>query len=259
MRFVQLSDPHVVVPEKQPVLGHDTAARLKAAVETVNALRPPPAFVILTGDLTNDEQEASYRLVRSILAGLEAPLYLIPGNHDARLLFRRIMLAERDPLPDRVHYTFSREGYQFIMLDSLDEGKVTGLIDEAQLDWLDRTLTESDEALTIVSLHHPPVPTGVSWMDNLMLQESDRVLRVLNRHPSVRWVLCGHVHHTFVIRQGRITYLTAPSVSFQLRKEPLPPPAEGTARLLSDRPPGFRVVDLHNGQFDTYLHFVPAV
>lgn len=255
MRFVQLSDPHVVVPEKQPVLSHDTAARLRGAVEAVNRLHPRPVFVILTGDLTNDEQEASYELVQSILAGLEAPCYLAVGNHDARLPFRRIMLAQPNPQSDRIHYTFTRNGYRFIVLDTLDEGQITGLIDEAQLGWLERILTESDEALSVLFLHHPPVLTGVSWMDDLMLRKADRLLQVLDRHPTVRWVLCGHVHHPFWIERGRVTYLTAPSVSFQFREEPLPPPAEGSTRLLSDELPGFRIVDLQGSVLETSLHY----
>lgn len=245
-----------MVPEKQPVLGYDTAARLSAAVDAVNHLRPAPDFVILTGDLTNDEQEASYALVKSILSQLEAPLYLAVGNHDARLPFRHIMLGEPAPQPDRIHYAFHRDGYRLIVLDTLDEGNVPGWIDDVQVDWLDQTLTANADPLTIVCCHHPPVPVGVPWMDSLMLQDADRLLRVLDRHPSVRWVLCGHVHHPFCVERGRITYLTAPSVSFQFRTEPLPPPAERPASLLSTEPPAFRIVDLHDGTFETSLHSI---
>ncbi|MBI4552848.1 MAG: phosphodiesterase [Candidatus Latescibacteria bacterium] len=259
MRFVQLSDPHLVVPEKQPVLGHDTVARLRAAVDAVNRLRPAPDFVILTGDLTNDEQEASYTLVKSILSRLDMPLYPAVGNHDARLPFRRIILEEPDPKPDRVHYAFDRDGCRLAVLDTLDDGKVTGSIDDAQLDWLDTLLRDDPEPPTVVCCHHPPVPVGVAWMDHLMLQEADRLLRVLDRHPSVRWVLCGHVHSPFCIDRGRVTYFTAPSVSFQFRTEPLPPPAERPASLLSTDPPGFRVVDLRDGVFETSLHTIVPV
>ena len=258
IRLVQISDPHVVVPEKQPVPGHNTAERLRAAVEAVNGLCPRPDFVILTGDLTNDEEEGSYLLVKSILTQLQAPLYLAVGNHDARLLFRRIMMGEVNPQPDPIHYTFHRNGYRFIILDSLEEGKITGSVDETQLSWLDDTLSDSSERFTIVCLHHPPVPTGVWWMDSMMLQQPDRLLRVLGRHPSVRWVLCGHVHHAFFIRRGRITYLTAPSVSFQFRQDPLPPPAENPARLLSAEPPGFRIVDFSHGVLNTSLRSIPS-
>ena len=256
--MVQISDPHVVVPEKQPVLGHNTAERLRAAVEAVNGLRPRPDLVILTGDLTNDEEEGSYLLVQSMLAQLKAPLYLAVGNHDARRPFRRIMMGEVNPQSDPIHYTFRRNGYRFIVLDSLQEGKITGSVDKTQLSWLEDTLSDSSETFTIVCLHHPPVPTGVRWMDSMMLQQPDRLLRVLDRHPSVRWVLCGHVHHAFSINRGRITYLTAPSVSFQFRQDPLPPPAENPARLLSGEPPGFRIVDLRDGVFNTSLHSIPT-
>ena len=256
MRFVQLSDPHVVAARKQPVFGYDTALRLKTAVTAVNRLCPLPEFVILTGDLTNDEQESSYSLVKSILARLEVPLYLAVGNHDARVPFRRIMLGESNPQVDRIHYSFSRDGYRFIVLDSLDEGKITGSMDDPQLDWLHQTLANGDDVPTVVCLHHPPVPTGVPWMDSLMLQEANRLLAVLECHRSVRWVLCGHVHHPFFMECGRIKYLTAPSVSFQFRKKPLP--TEGPARLISTEPPAFRIVDLHDEVFETSLHVISS-
>ncbi len=256
MRFVQFSDPHVVAAEKQPVFGYNTAHRLKTAVTAINRLRPRPEFVILTGDLTNDEQESSYFLVKSILARLEVPLYLAVGNHDARVPFRRIMLGESNPQGDRIHYSFSRNGYRFVVLDSLDEGKVTGSMDDRQLDWLHQTLTDTGKAPTLVCLHHPPVPTGAPWMDSLMLQEADRLLEVLEHHRSVHWVLCGHVHHPFCIERGRIKYLITPSVSFQFRKKPLP--TEGPARLLSTKPPAFRIVDLRDEVFETSLHEISS-
>lgn len=259
MRFVQLSDPHIVAPEKQPVLGIDTIARLRDAVSAVNRLRPAPDFVVLTGDLTNDEEEASYRQVRDILTDLEAPCHLALGNHDARRPFRRIMLDEPEPKPDRVYYAFTHDAYRIVVLDTLDEGQVPGLIDDEQLAWLDGTLTAHGETPTVILLHHPPLPVGAPWMDELMLREADRVLKIIDTHPWVRWVLCGHVHHTFRIERGHWTLFTAPSVSIQFRKEPLPPPAERPYSFISTDPPAFRIVDLHDNVFETTVCTVSGI
>ena len=71
----------------------NTIDRFRNTVSAVNRLDPAPDFVVLTGDLTNDEQEVSYQYVKEILSDLEAPYHLAPGNHDARIPFRRIDLA----------------------------------------------------------------------------------------------------------------------------------------------------------------------
>ncbi len=251
MRFVQMSDPHILPPERQPMLMFNTIGRLRDAVAAVNRLVPAPDFVVVTGDLTSDESEASYRLVKELLADLKVPYHLAPGNHDARIPFRRIMHEETDPRSDRLHSAFIHNGVQVVMLDTLDEGRVTGAIDDAQLIWLDEVLIRNKCCPTVVCMHHPPVPVGVEWMDAVMLQEANRLLDVLDRHTSVRLVLCGHVHHVFRIERKHYTVCTAPAVSVQFRKIPLPPPIEGSNSIRTDEPSAFHIVDVSAGVFET--------
>ena len=100
-------------------------------------------------------------------------------------------------------------------------------------------------------MHHHPVPVGVKWMDELMLQESHRLLDVLDRHTSVRLVLCGHVHHVFRMERKHYTVCTAPAVSVQFRKIPLPPPMEPPMSFKTDDPSAFHIVDVSDGVFET--------
>ena len=233
------------------MLTFNTIDRLSNTVSAVNRLDPAPDFVVLTGDLTSDESEASYRLVKEILADLKMPYHLAPGNHDARIPFRRIMYEETDPQPNRLHSAFVHEGVQIVILDTLDEGPVTGAIDDAQLTWLDQTLTDNGDLPAVVCMHHPPVPVGVDWMDDLMLQDAHRLLDILDGHPSVRLVLCGHVHHVFRIERKHYTVHTAPAVSVQFRKVPLPPPVERPMSFKTDEPSAFHIVDVADGVFET--------
>ncbi len=80
MLIAQLTDLHIA-DGPQGELAAWGAAR---AVERVNALRPAPAAVVITGDVTDDGSPESYRLAAAILADLTAPVYVIPGNHDDR-------------------------------------------------------------------------------------------------------------------------------------------------------------------------------
>lgn len=247
MRFVQLSDPHIVVPEKQPIHGRDTLHHLRCAVKTVNGLDPAPEFVLLTGDLTNDELPGSYSLVKAVLSDLRMPCHLALGNHDARRTFREFFLAESNPTENRYYYTFWQGDRRFIVLDSLDEGKVPGLLDEEQIRWLAVELVANPQAPTVVCLHHPPVPIGVKWLDELMLQNPEALLALLDAHTCVQLVLCGHVHQPTRLDRNHYTIMTSPAVSVQFRPEPLPPPAERLHSIISEELPAFRIFDFTDG------------
>ncbi|MEE2992998.1 MAG: phosphodiesterase [Gemmatimonadota bacterium] len=258
MRIVQLSDPHIEAPARQPVLGRNTITQLQDAVHAVNTLSPVADFVILTGDQTNDESDDSFEKVKQVLGRLQMPCHLVLGNHDARTPFRRVMLGEDTPSSDRYYYTVKQNGYRFIILDTLDEGKVTGLMDKSQLDWLEAELAEKEDLYTVICMHHPPISVGVDWMDALILQEPERLLRIFDASPCLKLVLCGHVHHPVQIQHNELTILTAPAISVQFRKVPLPPPAEKPYALLTDAPPAFRIVDLNPEGWETTLHHLSS-
>src|SRR5436190_18078195 len=99
LRFVHFTDTHVVAPGIR-LRDVDTCQTLERVVDAVNALRPRPQFVVVGGDLvspdipsatieghrdaTDAEYEASYTVLRSILARLAVPFHVLMGNHDRR-------------------------------------------------------------------------------------------------------------------------------------------------------------------------------
>src|SRR5919202_5303618 len=83
--LVQLSDPHVGADWAEG----DSAAMLAAAVASVRDLVPNPDAVLVSGDLADHATDAEYEQVRDLLAPLQAPLYVLPGNHDDRRALRR--------------------------------------------------------------------------------------------------------------------------------------------------------------------------
>ena len=258
MRIVQLSDPHIEAPDRQPVLARDTIDQLEKAVHAVNGLSPRPDCVFLTGDQTNDEAEDSFAEVKRVIGGLLMPCHLVLGNHDARVPFRQVMLEETPPSSDRYYYSFKHHGYRFIVLDTLDEGRVTGLVDTSQLAWLESELADDEDIFTVICMHHPPVPLGIDWMDGLGLQAADRLLGIFDASPCLKLVLCGHVHHPFQIERNQVTILTSPALSVQFRKTPLPPPTEKPYALFSDAPPAFRILDLNAQGWATTLHHLSS-
>ncbi len=251
MRIVQLSDPHIVPADRQPVHGQDTLGRLRAAVDAVNRLIPAPDLVVMTGDQSNDGSEDSYRALKEVLSLLRFPCHMAMGNHDYRPVFRRIMLEESDADSAPYYYTLNRTGHRVIVLDTQEEGEVAGWLDDAQLNWLEQEL--SSGLPSVICMHHPPVPVGVAWMDELILQESDRFLRICEARTALRLILCGHVHHDFRMNLKHVTVLTAPSVGLQFRKDPVIN-ADGTRVIATDEPAAFRIVDLDGSDWKTSIH-----
>src|SRR5262245_15679239 len=75
--FVQISDAHIgQSPGK--------ARLLEQVVKDVNGLVPAPAFVIVTGDLTEDGKPEEYAEYKRIIAGLKPGIdhHACPGNHE---------------------------------------------------------------------------------------------------------------------------------------------------------------------------------
>src|SRR5467141_4071755 len=84
MIVIQLSDPHIVAPGELLYGRVDTAEFLARSVAEINRLDPLPDVVVMTGDLVDHGNPAEYEHLRRLLAPLAMPIFVIPGNHDAR-------------------------------------------------------------------------------------------------------------------------------------------------------------------------------
>jgi Icc protein len=257
-RFVHVTDTHIMAGGQWPLRGSDkqfdTEASLRDVVDAVRALNPAPAFAVLGGDLaspdilereralTPADYEPSYARLREILAGLPCPIHPIPGNHDQREAFNRVL---RGAAPDAPCYgSFDHGGAHIVLLDSHVPGEAGGTLNSAQLSWLEKDLAAYRDRLTIVFVHHHPWPLGLQWIDTMALSDGPALMTLLARHPQARWVIAGHVHLDQVVQRDGITLLTSPSTCVQLSKTQ----QEGA---YSDEAPGFRVVDVADGRLSS--------
>ena len=118
-----------------------------------------------------------------------------------------------------------------------DDADVILRLDRAPFERLDRELERLRERPVLVCLHHPPLPVGSAWLDAVGLLNGPDVLAVIDRHPSVRAVLGGHVHQAFEGLHRDVRVLTTPSTCAQF--------TPGTERCVMDlRPPGYRWLEL---------------
>lgn len=204
--IAHLSDTHV-----GGLLGG--SERIRRALDHVAALDPPADVVLVTGDVADHGTDEEYAEAAALLDAWPgpAPLLHLPGNHDVREPYARVLARRPDAATaatlDEAHVVTARSGEraQFVMLDSLVEpppGSPPGArvdhghLGEETLAWLDERLGESAAAglPAYVCLHHPPVTIHVGLMDPIRLEDGDALAEVVGRHEHVVAVLVGHAH-----------------------------------------------------------------
>ena len=239
--LIQITDTHLLADTTLEAYGANPYRNLERIIAHVSHLDPPPAFVIFTGDLISDDNPQSYRHLKALANRLTSAVHFAMGNHDLRQPFRRIVLEEASPGTGRYFYAFDAAGYRFVVLDSVVEGQVAGELDADQLRWLDNTLAQGPRQRTVLFMHHPPVPTGVAWLDAHPFANGEDLVDVLAAHRQVQRVFFGHVHMPMQITRRGVQFSSAPSTAYQFGDIV-------TAPKVSSASPGYGIAHLLDGQ-----------
>ena len=193
-RFAHLTDLHVSAPGAGLGSGPkpDTAGTLRRAVEMIAGIEPLPDFVVVSGDLTDHGDEASYALVKEILDELPVPRIIALGNHDRRAGYHAVF---GDGPSDRpLSYQQMMGGVQVIVLDSLVPMQVGGSLDQDQIDFLEDALQQAPDVPKLIVVHHPPQvdPSSLPWT-TLDPGSTERFSAALQGYPVIG-ICSGHVH-----------------------------------------------------------------
>lgn len=194
LKLVIMSDLHIV-PEGEVSNTLDTAARLAAAVVSVNRDHADADLCILAGDLADLGEADAYRRLRGLIAPLTVDTHLMLGNHDDRPVFLDVFGTDHADENGHVQKFIDIKGHRVIMLDSTEPGLVGGVLCADRLRWLQARLDEAQDHPVIVVLHHHVLPLAMP-VDSIILADGAALLAVLRSHPDVRQVIAGHVHIT---------------------------------------------------------------
>lgn len=254
MLVAQISDTHVCAEGTRLYGRIDTNAGLARAIDTVNRLQPRPDLVLMTGDLVESGQHAQYAMLRTLLARLEMPVFVLPGNHDSRERLRAAF-SDHAYLPaagEFLHYAAELGPLTLIALDTQVPGEDGGTLCAERLRWLEGELKRSRGRPMLIAMHHPPVPIGVDWLDRSGCANAEALAAVVARHPQVERILCGHVHRAAQIRFAGTAVATSPSTAYQVALEL---GHDGEPHLIPE-PPAFLLHRWHGGALAT--HVVPV-
>ena len=217
MVIAQISDTHIKPEGRLAYERVDTAWHLGRCVEHLLALDPRPDVVLATGDLVDGGLVEEYRLLARLLAPLPMPVFLIPGNHDAREPLRGVFTHHRYlPRSGFLHYVIDEHPLRLIGLDTLVPGQGGGVMDDERVCWLDARLGEAPNRPTLIFMHHPPFRTGIDRMDRQGLANSDAFGNVIAQHQAIEGIVCGHLHRPIHTRWQGTVVTTAPSPAHQV-------------------------------------------
>jgi Icc protein len=243
--LLQLSDPHVGATwgDGDPVAG------LTRTVESVRRLPDRPDAVLVSGDLADHAADGEYEFVRELLARLDVPVYVLPGNHDDRDTLRRHFDLP-GAIGTPVQYAVDLGPLRLVVLDSTRPGEDRGELDRQRLTWLDAELAAAPDRITMIAMHHPPLSTGIAAWDEIGLPAADRgaLGEVLERHPQVRRLVAGHVHRTIAAELAGRAVLAIPSTYVQARLNF----SSDEIELVAE-PPGFAVHALRDGELASHV------
>lgn len=242
--ILQITDPHIMTDPSATLLGINTTESLKAVLQDIRKKNHQYDLLLLTGDLIQDEKASSYSKLSDILAGVNVPIYWLPGNHDIPELLTGAFTGGS---------IFSQKSiallkWQIIMLNCQIPHEVPGLLAESELEFLETQLKGAEAQHCLICLHHHPVPIDCKWLDPIGLTNANEFWQIIDKYPQVEGVLCGHIHQEFEGQKNNIIVLASPSTCIQFK-----PKTTGFA--LDHLAPGYRILELHtDGKIITSVH-----
>jgi 3',5'-cyclic-AMP phosphodiesterase len=208
----------------------------------------PPAGILVTGDVVQDESRAGYERFRERLEPFGLPVYCIPGNHDDPKLMDEVLAKPPFQVGGEVRF----DGWSLILLNTFLTGEDAGGLGEQRLRGLDAALRAHRDRHVLIAMHHHPMPMGSAWLDGVALRDAEAFLRVVDTHSHVRGIVCGHVHQASDRERRDVRFLSTPSTCSQFL-----PGSEFFA--LDHRPPGMRWLSLHaDGSIETEVEWLHA-
>lgn len=242
LRFIQLSDLHLLGNAEDSLFGKNPLESLKEIIHKIKTLSTQPDFLLLSGDMTHKGEENAYYLLEELLKPSGIPYYWLEGNHDNKAIMQKLE-ATLSVNPNR---SFEHQGVYFILLDSVSEDKPHGEFSEETLKFLAKELEKSKSMPCVIAFHHHILPTNCPWIDRSMLQNTTTFFDIATAYSHIEVVLHGHIHNSLLQKEQGLSILSAPSTAFQFD-------LTTTSFEKPDKVPnGFRIIDIdEDNNFET--------
>ncbi|MEQ4915795.1 3',5'-cyclic-AMP phosphodiesterase [Morganella morganii] len=237
VRILQITDTHLFAGETDTLLGINTLHSYHAVLDAIVKQQLPADLIVATGDLVQDQSTRAYQRFTDGIARLPAPCVWLPGNHDYQpSMVQELAAAGISPSKQ----VLLGDQWQILLLDSQVQSVPHGELSDDQLIWLDNCLAQQPDRHTVVMLHHHPLASGCTWLDQHSLRNSHMLAEVLTRYQNIEGILCGHIHQDLDVMWNGIRMLATPSTCVQFKPH-------CTNFTLDTAAPGWRYLELTTG------------
>ena len=214
-----------------------------------------PDILILSGDLADGGDPECYGRLKRAVDECPFPVYPMTGNHDTRSV-----LVEAFPGFDDengfVQYAIELDGLRVLCLDTLDQGRHGGAFCEKRSAWVARELDAHPDTPTMIFLHHPPIVTGIDWMDPKVSEPwYKRFHATMEGRDQIVGIQCGHLHRPVFSQVAGIplsvTPAVAPAVTLDLR--PVDTEVADERGIVDAEPPFYSLHRWHDETLVTHI------
>ena len=237
VRILQITDTHLFAGETDTLLGINTLHSYHTVLDAIVKQQLPADLIVATGDLVQDQSTRAYQRFTDGIARLPAPCVWLPGNHDYQPSMAQELAAAGISPSKQV---LLGDQWQILLLDSQVQSVPHGELSDDQLIWLDNCLAQQPDRHTVVMLHHHPLASGCTWLDQHSLRNSHMLAEVLTRYQNIEGILCGHIHQDLDVMWNGIRMLATPSTCVQFKPH-------CTNFTLDTAAPGWRYLELTTG------------
>jgi len=240
MLIAQMTDIHIgFAPDEKPEELNLT--RFRATLQRVLDGPNRPAMLVLSGDITDHGDIDSFEKTAALLVDFPCPVWPMVGNHDTREGLLAVFPQVRAD-GGFIHYVVEAEGLRIVLLDTFEPGRHGGAFCDERAEWLAARLDEAPDTPTLIFMHHPPVVSGIEWMDpepgEAWIQ---RFGATVEGRSQIVAIHCGHLHRPLAtVFRGiplGVTPSIAPLVAMDLR--PIDPDAPDGRDLITTEPPTY--------------------
>ncbi len=255
MKIIQLSDLHLRSDGRLSFHKMDTMTSLMKSINHFEALKDQPDFYVVTGDLGDHGNIASYKVINEMFKRLPRPVYIVPGNHDNVVdMSAELGAYMGDNSKIAPHFCYTIDGYpmRLIVVETIDEGKHWGKLLPEVAKWLEEVILEDVDTPTMVFTHHPPYKSGLPAMDEEFINV-DEFSRILNLHNNLT-LATGHLHRATFTKWKGIPTVTCPPIAMLMELDFSE--EGGDAFFLSD--PSYLVHRFEDGDLTSFVEIIPT-
>lgn len=179
-------------------LNTKNAYLLQKTIEEINQYSDID-FVVFGGNNISKANIDNLNTFLYLLKKVNKRCYVLLGSNDVfasngidkNYYLKRVKRALFFRHSSKPNYVFKKNGYVFVVMDGSKEyfQSTNGYYTKAELDWLDKTLSEYKDEKVIILQHFPITLTKSQWLQTAKLEN---YIEVLMKHNNVKMIVSGH-------------------------------------------------------------------